>query len=73
MANKIPIRSGVRIRAYPIIEKAVEAGAQRGWHRVWKHVTKPKKMPTDETVVAEITSAIMLELSELFEFDGEEA
>jgi hypothetical protein len=70
--TKIEIRSSVRLRAYPIIENAVKSGVRYGWNRVWKHVNKPDKMPVDEAVVAEILSAVMLELSELFDFDGEE-
>jgi hypothetical protein len=69
----IKVSRSVRLRAYPVIENAVESGVRYGWNRVWKHVDKPKKMPEDENVVAEITSAVMNELCELLDFgDGEE-
>jgi hypothetical protein len=49
---------------YVILQRAVEEGAVLGYRRAFKHIENP----TEEQMVDAITDAIMLTVSEVFDF-----
>jgi hypothetical protein len=49
---------------YVILQRAVEEGALLGYRRAFKRVENP----TEEQIVEALTDAIMLTVSEVFEF-----
>ena len=49
---------------YVILQRAVEEGALLGYRRAFKHVENP----TEDAIVEAITDAIMLTVSEVFDF-----
>jgi len=49
---------------YVILQRAVEEGALLGYRRAFKHIENP----TEEQMVDAITDAIMLTVSEVFDF-----
>ena len=49
---------------YVILQRAVEEGALLGYQRAFKRVENP----TEEQIVEALTDAIMLSVSEVFEF-----
>jgi len=49
---------------YLILQRAVEEGALLGYRRAFKRVENP----TEEQIVEALTDAIMLSVSEVFEF-----
>lgn len=67
MKKKVTVETSLRVRvnAYEVIQRAVGEGASRGWCRAHKHSDKP----SSESVVDEITEAIMLALGDVLEFD----
>jgi hypothetical protein len=65
MGKKRPITGGMRVRAYPVLERAIEEGFQYGWHRAHKHVENPSSAAIEEAV----TQAILSAICEVFDFD----
>lgn len=49
---------------YVILQRAVEEGALLGYRRAFKHIENP----TEDAIVETITDAIMLSVSEVFDF-----
>jgi hypothetical protein len=49
---------------YVILQRAVEEGALLGYRRAFKHVENP----TEEQIVKSLADAIMLTVSEVFDF-----
>jgi len=49
---------------YVILQRAVEEGALLGYRRAFKRVENP----TEEQIVETITDAVMLSVSEVFDF-----
>ena len=61
----IKTQATVRIDAYEVISRAVEAGIGYGWRRAHKHTNKP----SDESVYDAIFTAVMNEICEVVKFD----
>lgn len=59
--------SGVRVNAYEIMARAVEAGVVYGWNCAHGHTDTPG----DDTIRSEIESAIMDEICGVFWFPPE--
>jgi hypothetical protein len=55
---------------YVILERAVEEGVLRGYRRAFKHgeYLTSVMLPTEEEMVDAITDAVMLSVSEVFDF-----
>ena len=53
---------------YKVMEMVVEEGVRHGWHRAHKHLD-PGQSPS-EAAVGTITDAVMLSVSEYFNFDS---
>lgn len=58
----------LKIRTYPIIERAVEDGVRLGWRRAHKHADKPGELHAVNTVL----EAVMAALEEVIDFGGED-
>ncbi len=41
MRAKRPVRGGIKVRAYPVLCRAVEEGVAYGWRRAHKHIDTP--------------------------------
>jgi len=54
----------MRPNTYVILQRAVEEGSILGYRRAFKRVENP----TEEQIVEALTDAIMLTVSEVFEF-----
>lgn len=61
-------KGGLRVRAYPVLRQAVEAGVAYGWRRAYKYVDNP----TESAVRDCIEEAVMGQICEAFEFDEED-
>lgn len=57
----------MKINAYRVIERAVEEGIAYGHRRAHKHTNTP----SESSLFEELHRAIMLELSEIIEWDDE--
>lgn len=55
----------ITVKLFNLIERAVEEGARYGYTRAHKHTDEPE----EETIITEITTHIMNELSEIIEWD----
>lgn len=65
---KLPIKSGVKINAYAVLDRAVDAGIQYGWNRAHKHTATP----SPQQIQDEIARAVMTEICEYFKFEDTE-
>lgn len=63
-----PTPPAIRVRAYEVLRRAVEDGAEYGWRRAHKYTDSPDA----ETVREAVVEGVMGEIGEWFEF-GEEA
>lgn len=62
------LESGLRVRVYPVLVEAIEAGVAYGWNRAHKHVASP----TEQEIRGAIIDAVINEMCERFEIvDGE--
>lgn len=59
------VQATIRVRTYPIIDEAVEAGVKYGWNRAHKHVEDPE----GEQIIEAIHDAVMGALCEVLVFD----
>ena len=59
---------GMRVRAYPVLADAVEAGVRYGWRRAYKYISTP----SEDDIREAITQAVLNEICEAFSFDDEE-
>jgi hypothetical protein len=66
MPKKVAIKAEIRLKAYPVIQRAIETGTRLGWRRAHKHTDTP----TEEAVFDAIETAIMNELDEVLDFGG---
>lgn len=62
--KKLPVRTSVRLRAYTIIQQAVEVGVAHGHGRAHKHTETPSK----DLYVSTVSDAVMNELSDILDF-----
>jgi len=56
------LESGLRVRVYPVLCEAVEAGVLRGWRRAFKH----EDSPSEATIRTSIEEAVIGEMCERF-------
>ena len=60
-------RVGMRLRAYEVVDRAVERGVEWGWTQAHKFEKKP-----DEALLKDqIQAHVMLELHEIIDFEDE--
>lgn len=64
---KVKVKRAVRLKAYSIIDDAVERGIGFGWHRAHKYVDNP----TEETIKEKMRDEVMLALTEVLDFSEE--
>ena len=64
---KRPVRGGMKVRAYPVLHRAVEEGVAFGWRRAHKHTDKPDA----DTIEEQIVTAAVNEICGFFTFDDE--
>jgi len=63
---KICIRGqSIRVRAYPVMEQAVEDGVIWGWQRAHKYVRRP----TEDQIKDAMFEETMREIAEAFDFE----
>ncbi len=43
MPRKVAVQSSIRLKAYSIIEEAIDNGLELGWNRAHKHTDTPAK------------------------------
>lgn len=67
MESKIEVSGHLRVRVYDVLVRAVEEGFQRGWNRAHKHTDTP----TDELIAEQVTSAILGDICEVFDFEAD--
>jgi hypothetical protein len=64
---KSRIRSGVRVRTYDVLARAVEEGVAYGVRRAHKH----HDQPSEEHVQDEVIRSVMVAIGEVLDFDEE--
>ena len=67
MRAKRPVRGGMKVRAYPVLHRAVAEGVAYGWRRAHKHTDRPDAAAIEEQIV----TAVVNEICEYFAFDDE--
>lgn len=60
----IRVEAAVKIKAYDVIEAAVERGVRLGYRRAHKHTAAP----SEEGILLATQNAVMEELAEVLEF-----
>lgn len=63
--KKVKVNSSIKLKAYSIIEQAIETGVNWGWSRAHKYVDNPD----ENHIKQEMLHEIMLALSEVVDFD----
>jgi beta-lactamase superfamily II metal-dependent hydrolase len=58
-------KSRVKLRAYNLIERAVEEGVRWGWQHAHKHTANPTQSAAEDQIVNDV----MQQLSEIMEYD----
>jgi hypothetical protein len=58
-------KSRVKLRAYNLIERAVEEGVRWGWQHAHKHTQNPDQSAAEDQIVNDV----MQQLSEIMEYD----
>jgi hypothetical protein len=58
----------IRAKVYPLMREAVEAGIAYGWMRAHKHVDDPGP----DAIKEALEQAVMNEICERFQFDGDD-
>ena len=65
MQAKRRVRGGLKVRAYPVLCRAVAEGVAYGWRRAHKYLD----MPDAATIEEQIVSAVRNEVCQYFDFD----
>jgi len=68
MRAKRPVRGGMKVRAYPVLYRAVEDGVAYGWRRAHKHIDTPDA----ETIKEQIVRAVLKRGLRVLDFDEHE-
>ena len=58
---------GMTVKAYVVLERAVEDGFQYGWNRAHKHMDNPDR----EHIESEVVRAVLNSICDVFDFDDE--
>ena len=58
-AKRLPVRGGLRVKAYEILCDAVGSGVEWGWIYAHKHVSDPSEWQIREAMEREVMNAIM--------------
>lgn len=67
-APRRPVRkTGLRVRAYDVLTRAVEEGVAAGYAHAHKYVRRP----TEDVLKERIYDAVMNAIAEVFDFDPE--
>jgi hypothetical protein len=61
------VRGGLKVRAYDVLRRAIEEGVEYGWRRAHKHTDAPDA----EAIKDQVTTSILNEVCEYFDFDDE--
>ena len=61
----IPVRGGMTVRVYTLLDRCVEEGIAHGWRRAHKHTDAPG----EEAIKDHISGSIMAALEEYFDLD----
>ena len=62
LGNRIQL---MKPKTYLILDRCVEEGVRRGYHRAFKHVEKP----SEEAIIQSIEDAVMASICEFFKFE----
>lgn len=62
------MRGGLKVRAYPVLCRAIEDGVTYGWRRAHKHIDAPDARTIEEPIV----TAVINEICQYFDFDDTE-
>lgn len=65
--SKLPVTGGMKVRAYPLLVRAVEEGVEYGWRRAFKHTDTPEPDAIKDQIMTAVTNAIC----EYFDFDDD--
>jgi len=57
----------MRVNEYAVLADAIERGIEYGWHRAHKHSDEPSPIE----IRMAIYDAVMLEVCDMFNFEGE--
>lgn len=63
--RKPPVRGGIRVKAYDVLQRAVEDGLNYGWRRAHKHTDTPHEEATKDALF----NGVMDEIASYFDFD----
>lgn len=66
-AKKRQVSGGMHVRAFSVLERAVEEGVAYGWRRAHKHTDDP----TAEAIQEQVVAGVLSEVCEYFGFDEE--
>jgi hypothetical protein len=58
MRAKRSVRGGMKIRAYPVLCRAIEEGVAYGWRRAHKHIDTPDVGSIEEQIVTAVLNEI---------------
>ncbi len=61
------VHGGMKVRAYPVLCRAVEEGVAYGWQCAHKHLDAPDA----ETIKEQIGRAVLSEVAQYFDFDDD--
>ncbi len=59
--------TGLRVRTYVVLDRAVEEGVAYGWRRAHKYT----EAPGEDVICEEIARAVMSAVCDVFDFDTE--
>ena len=66
--KKRPVTGGLRVKAYDVLQRAVDDGLNFGWNRAHKHTDKP----SEDAIKDAMFGAVMGEICDWFDFDDGE-
>jgi hypothetical protein len=65
---KSAVTGGMTVRAYVVLQRAVEEGIAYGWHKAHKYAEKPG----EEAIKDHILNGVISEICEYFDFNETE-
>jgi hypothetical protein len=64
-AEKLKVTSGLHMKSYPVLVRAIEEGMAYGWRRAHKYLENP----SEEAIKEQLLQGILNEICEYFDFD----